>query len=194
MLSWDRNKITACGWEFEQVSDFSAFDGFDCADDDLNDFILNDAKRHKQEMIAETYSFRFVEQDEQGRKTVPVAFVSLANDVIVLSKGKKRKHLHYLLRGYDSYPAVKIARLGVHRIVQGSSIGTQLIELIKCLLTTHNRTGCRFLNVDAYNKDNILKFYIKNDFQLLDEECSDDEPTRIMYYDLKRFTRLPQIS
>jgi len=49
----------------------------------------------------------------------------------------------------------------------------------------NNRTGCRFLTVDAYNRDNILKFYTKNDFQFFYDKDK-NRKTRAMFFDLKR--------
>jgi len=54
----------------------------------------------------------------------------------------------------SSYPATLIGRLGVNQIYLGKGIGTELMEFIKLwLLENENRTACRFLTVDAYNKN-----------------------------------------
>jgi hypothetical protein len=76
--------------------------------------------------------------------------------------------------------------------VQGWGIGTYILNWLKTFFTTDNRTGCRFLTVDAYNQPRILKFYKTNEFDFLHEKDKEDR-TRIMYYDLKRFSaaRLP---
>lgn len=183
MLSWDRKKIKDKEWEFESLDNFGDFDGFDCNNVDLNDFIQNDAELHKKELITETYCFRYI-YDEGS--SAPLGFISLANDTIPLGTNKQKRAIANDLRKYRVFPAVKIARLGVNSIIQGKSIGSQMVDLVKCLLTNHNRTGCRFLTVDAYNVERVLRFYKKNDFQFLDEEDKSDE-TRIMYYDLKTF-------
>ena len=187
MLSWDRKKITNDSWEFEQVEDFSVFSDFICGNDDLDDFIQNDAKKHKEALIAETYSFRFI--DEGGLRTAPLAFISLSNDTIPLSKEQK-KVFHRTLRRYKTYPAVKVARLGVYRDLQGNNIGTAVLNLIKLLFLSSNRTGCRFITVNAVNRPRVLKFYLNNDFKFLDEQQDAADKTRFMFYDLKRFTIL----
>jgi len=84
-----------------------------------------------------------------------------------------------------AYPAVKITRLGVHHEVQRNNIGSFLLNVTKQFFVTDNRTGCRFLSVDAYNRDNILKFYIKNDFQFFYDKDK-NRKTRAMFFDLKR--------
>lgn len=44
-----------------------------------------------------------------------------------------------------------------------------------------NRTGCRFITVDAYT--NAIPFYEKNGFVLLSSEDTEG-PTHLMYFDL----------
>lgn len=56
-----------------------------------------------------------------------------------------RKHLH-------TYPAVLLGRLGVNKKYQGREyfIGQQIINYIKIWFSEDdNKTGCRFLVVDA---------------------------------------------
>lgn len=52
------------------------------------------------------------------------------------------------------------------------------------LFTHGNRTGCRFITVDAYH--DAVGFYQKCGFDFISEKDQHD-PTRSMYYDLKRF-------
>ena len=44
-----------------------------------------------------------------------------------------------------------------------------------------NKTGCRFITVDAYL--NAIPFYEKNGFRMMNLE-DDDPHTRLMYFDL----------
>ena len=44
-----------------------------------------------------------------------------------------------------------------------------------------NKTGCRFITVDAYAA--AIPFYLRNGFVPLNEEDA-DEPTRLLYFDL----------
>ncbi len=61
--------------------------------------------------------------------------------------------------------------------------------LVKQIFTTGNRTGCRFITVDAYNDPVVTKFYEKNDFDFY-LESDFKEVTRIMFFDLKTFVPL----
>ena len=68
---------------------------------------------------------------------------------------------------------------------QGKNIGTHALNIAKKLFTTENRTGCRFLTVDAYNKQPVLKFYEKNGFSPFNEKDANKD-TRSLFFDLKR--------
>ncbi len=85
-------------------------------------------------------------------------------------------------------PAAKIGRLGVCNELQGQHYGQSVLDFLKAWFAEGNKTGCRFLVVDAYNSGRITKFYSRNGFRYL---TSDDvtETTRIMYFDLVRFVR-----
>jgi len=190
MLSWDRNserKIKGTNWEFSQVDDFSEFSSFNCDDDDLNDFIWNDARSHKDFLIAETYAYKFL--DDQGHPTAPIAFASLSNDSIPLPSVIKDEH-GLSAFGYKNFPAVKIGRLAVHRELQSGNIGTGILNILKTLFITNNRTGCRFITVNAKNRPRTINFYLKNDFQFLDEEKYKTKLTQFMFFDLLRFKDL----
>jgi hypothetical protein len=148
----------------------------------LNDFFRTEALDHKKELLSETYSLM---RATNTKEAPPPALISFCNDNIQLSTSRKKKILPREKRHYEHLPAVKIARLGVASEFQKKNIGTYLINMAKELFLADNRTGCRFITVDAYNNNNVLRFYKNNDFEFLskkDEKC----PTRIMYFDLKR--------
>lgn len=96
-----------------------------------------------------------------------------------------------------SYPAVLIGRIGVNEEFQGLHIGSQLLDFIKdWFCHKDNKTGCRFIVVDAYNKQRVLSYYTNNGFKFLfkteeDEmqyyEVAENDAiyTRLMYFDLK---------
>ena len=65
--------------------------------------------------------------------------------------------------------------------LKGMNIGSMLLKFIKLYFTTDNKTGCRFITVDAYAA--AIPFYLRNGFVPLNEEDA-DEPTRLLYFDL----------
>jgi len=95
-----------------------------------------------------------------------------------------------------SYPAVLIGRFGVNIILLRSGVGCEVMDFIKSwFIEPKNKTGCRFLVVDAYNEEIPIKFYSKNGFSFLfNTEPQEKEylnipeniplKTRLMYFDL----------
>lgn len=81
-------------------------------------------------------------------------------------------------------------------IYQGKGVGSDLISFISSwFVKDDNKSGCRFLLVDAYNNPKTLNFYERNGFLYLfstevQEAVSLALPidtklkTRIMFYDL----------
>jgi GNAT superfamily N-acetyltransferase len=199
MLITDRNSIKSEKFTLailETKEDFSCTKLCDCGDEDLNEFFRKDAFAHKKELLAETYYFAPNEATEKNL-FFPVAFVSFLNDAIQITSEERKttkkglwKHLKrnipYQKRGYLSFPAVKIGRLGVHKKYQRLGLGTSLLNMTKEYFLTNNRTGCRFLTVEAYNKLEVTGFYERNGFQFLWDEDK-TKSARIMFFDLKRF-------
>lgn len=162
---------------------------FDCGDPDLNDFLATDAKHYTSELLAVTYLVM------EGGDVA--AFFSLSNDKLTCApddteaKGIWNRLQRKIpnVKRRRSYPAVKIGRLGVCADMQRSGVGQQILDWLKILFLTANRTGCRFITVDAYNNPKTGDFYGRNGFRLL--SSSDEESdTRQMYFDLKPFSDL----
>lgn len=157
-------------------------ESFDCGDADLNDFIINESHYYRDALIAVTYVY---EHSETGEI---LAYFSLANDkVSVADFGSKtefnrfRRHRFVNEKRIRSYPAVKICRLGVIHSKRGLGIGSVLLDFIKSYFLVDNKTGCRFVTVDAYI--GAVPFYEHNDFQHL-KGHDEDLITRLLFYDL----------
>jgi GNAT superfamily N-acetyltransferase len=153
---------------------------FDCEDADLNDFIINDAKPALSHNLAVTY---LLEKDD-----VTVAYYSLLNDKISLKELRTDAFSNlqslFLNTGFDnltSYPAVKVGRFAVSCDWKKKGIGSMLFDYIKFLFLDNNRTGCRFITVDAY--DQSLEFYEKIGFAYITTK-DEGKATRLMYFDL----------
>jgi GNAT superfamily N-acetyltransferase len=160
-----------------------SIESFDCGDADLNDFILHESLLYRQALLAVSY----VVESRQDNSVIS-AYFSLANDRISLSDfdsktkfNRFRKHRFINEKRLKSYPAVKICRLGVHTQAKGLHLGTFLIDFIKSYFIIDNKTGCRFLTVDAYA--DAIPFYLKNGFVPLNNEDT-DAATRLLYFDL----------
>lgn len=155
---------------------------FDCGDEDLNEFIISEASLYHKEKLAISYAL----ENKNDREDV-LAFFSLSNDKISISDFENRNRYKRFSKRFNnskrlkSYPAVKIARLGVSKTMKGQNLGSFILKYIKTYFILDNKSGCRFITVDAY-KD-AIPFYLKNGFVPLN---NDDlhEMTRLLYFDL----------
>jgi len=167
---------------------------FNCGNADLDEFLKNDALPFQKQLLGVTYVFT----DDKSNNQV-VCFFTISNDGLrvdtLYNSAKKKvnksiphpKHMRV-------YPAVKIGRLGVDEKYHSKGIGTDLMDFIKKWFTDGgNKTGCKFLLVDAYNDENVLKYYERNGFVYLmnpDREAEyyrkkeEELDTRIMFFDL----------
>lgn len=155
---------------------------FDCNDEDLNDFILNEAHLYREALLSVTY----VVEDKRTKQVL--AYYSVSNDKISITDfdnktefNRFRKHKFVNEKRLRSYPAVKIGRLAISKEAQHQSIGSYLLVFIEESFITNNQAGCRFITVDAYV--DAIPFYIKNDFLFLNSD-DEDKRTRVMYFDL----------
>ena len=82
-------------------------------------------------------------------------------------KKKVGKHVPHIKQDLI-YPAVLIGRLGISTKFQHLHIGTEVLDFIKSwFVEPYNKTGCRYLVVDAYNEDVPVAFYKKNGFDFM---------------------------
>ena len=163
---------------FEPLSEENIPSDFNCGDEDLNDFIINDALDHQNANVAMTALVRF--------KNEIVGFYSLATDCISLDKKEKARIRKEYGIGYVEYPALKICRLGVCEDSQGNGIGRAMVyDVIGLALDLQEWIGLRFLSVDAYKESQ--GFYEHLGFLLNhhEDEVDPRDETVSMRFDLK---------
>ena len=184
MSQKERNEIADSGWKLQKVTDNDILFSFDCGDQDLNEYFQKDALLHKEALISQTYYLKATEELD-----FPVALIDLCNDSIRLKKFSQIPDIPENKR-YPFLPSAKITRLGVSLPFQSLGVGSHLINMVKRLFITRNRTGCRFLTVDAYNNEDqkAIKFYQKNGFQCFSDKDK-NKKTRAMFFDLKRIPK-----
>lgn len=162
-----------------RLSDDYHLSSFDCGDEDLNDFLLNDAKAFQKKQIAYTYIL-----EEDGNI---LAYFCLLNDKISRQDSsntmwKRIKKEFPVDKQFGSYPAVKIGRFAIDKSAQNRGLGSELMTSIKFLLQEkHIVSAFRFITVDAYI--NAIPFYEKNDFKLLMPN-DPSEHTKTMFFDM----------
>ncbi len=161
---------------------------FTCGDGDIDEFFHKDSIDGANELVSVTYLWR-----EDG---IPLAFFSVSNDSIKKEECPRSAfdRIQKLLprrKRYSSMPAVKIGRIGVSNACRRSGCGTRILDYLKVWFTQKNKTGCRFLLVDAYNQAHVTNFYLKNGFVFLTGN-DEREDTRIMFFDLMIFQNAEQ--
>lgn len=166
----------------------------ECGLKDLDNFFMQDAFLQEQALLCKNYCF--ILSDDS--KKVVATFTLLNDSIKKIPNARKKKVEKNIPHGkhYSSYPAVMIGRLGVDKNYQSLHIGTEIINFIKAwFLDPLNKTGCRFILVDSYNKEKTIKFYANNGFSFLfGSEEQEKEfrnipkekslKTRLMYFDL----------
>lgn len=166
---------------------------FDCGIDDLNFFLtetdphIPNASHHTKELLAVTYLL------EDADTHQIIAYFSLLNDKIERNLTDKTEWNRLSrkipnIKRRDSHPAVKIGRLAISSAYQKQQWGTKILLLLKRWFTQDNKTGCRFITVDALLR--AQGFYEQNGFQILVRPNPNDD-TVLMYYDLKKFATRP---
>lgn len=158
---------------------------FDCGDNDLNNFLIEDALYYKQRLLSVTY---LMVSDSDI-----VAYFSVSNDKISIPESDKatwrkiKKRFPHAKHRND-YPAVKIGRLAVNKKYQYLHLGSDILWFIKKMFVTDNRTGCSFITVDALRR--ALPFYLKNGFEYLrkEDESEESDETVLLFYDLYQLT------
>lgn len=172
---------------------------FICEDKDLDEFFAQDAFLYNTELLGRTYAWVKADNTRQILGLITLANDSVKSQNIAKSaKNRLQRSVPNAKRGIN-FPAVLIGRLGVSCEFRGKglNIGSQILDFIKDWFRSEdNKTGCRFIVVDAYNNPQTLHFYEKNGFKLLYKteqeertflELNPEDPleTRFMFFDLK---------
>lgn len=172
------------------------FSSFDCGNPDLNDFFINDSQNYSKELLGKTYCFLLDSNPEEVVCAFTISNDSIKVNFLPNSRKKKVTKLIPRQKQFRSYPAVLIGRLGVNEKFKGKGIGRELLDFIKAwFIDSDNKTGCRFLAVDAYNENGPISFYLRNGFEFLFSteeqekeytglDSQNELKTRLMFFDL----------
>jgi len=126
---------------------------FDCGDDDLNDFLKNDARDNQIKWLSAT---RILHDNENI-----VGYFTLIADTI----NRERIDEHDRVAGYtySKYSCIKLARLAVDRRYQNQGVGKELMIYVFAIARKIvSFEGGKFLTVDA--KNSAVGFYKKFGF------------------------------
>ncbi len=171
-------------------------DVFSCGHEDLDDFFNNESFLYSDELLGKSYCFCTNDNPNQIVCSFTISNSSIRISDLPSSRKAKIKSKIPYKKHSNSFPAVLIGRLGVDSKFRGQRIGSELMDFIKAwFIDPHNKTGCRFIIVDAYNEENPLDYYKKNGFQYMfsteeqEAQCTNKDAntplsTRLMYFDL----------
>lgn len=175
--------------------------GFTCKDEDITEFFTQDYADCAYQLLGKSYCFVKPDTSE-----IVCAFTVANSSVKVdslpsnLRNKLNRKILNAKRR--PQYPAVLVGQLAVSDLFSGHHVGDELLDFIKSwFIDPLNKTGCRYVIVDAVNHSKVFEYYQRNGFKFLfssDEEewtflhnkglepTTPIEPmkTRLMYFDL----------
>ena len=168
--------------------------GFSCKDEDITEFFTKEYADYAYQLLGKSYCF--VEQEERrivGAFTV--ANSSIRADLLNRNIPNEKRR--------PQYPAVLVGQLAVSEDYKGLHIGDELLDAIKSwFIEPLNKTGCRYVVVDALNHPKVFDFYLRNGFKFLfateeeewtflhgrrtAKEGTAMQPmhTRLMYFDL----------
>ncbi|SHK83034.1 GNAT family N-acetyltransferase [Fibrobacter sp. UWEL] len=179
------HKIDFSSLNIRRLREDDAIMNFDCGDLDLNDFLKKESSLYKTHLLAVSYVVV-----DKNRPSEILAFCSMANDKVALGDFANNTEFNRFRkkRGFPqskrlkSYPAVKLCRLGVDVKYRYLHLGSFLLNFMRGYFTDDNKSGCRFMTVDAYI--DAIPFYEKNGFRKLREKNEGDPHTRLLFCDL----------
>lgn len=182
-----RNRFKYKEWIFQPRTCELPSDDFDCNEPEINDFFNKECLLYEGLLTCKTYEL--TTEDILEEQLPPLAFISYANDAAIIEKNLKKASPLPEGKTLKSYPAVKIAYLGVNSHSHGEGIGTDLLDITKLMFTSEeNRTGCRIINVDAHNSERALKLYKRGGFVFAnDNDTPENKPQKQkfrMFFDL----------
>jgi GNAT superfamily N-acetyltransferase len=146
----------------------------------LKTFLKKAALEFHQDNVAKTYVL--VDQTESPQIW---GYATLMCSEITLD-GLKRLGESSNYKRYDTFPAIKLARLAVDKSLQGQGYGALLVKTTIAIAKDYimPNVGCRFVTVDS--KRNAVNFYEKIGFTLLESKENQTNQNPLMFLDLNK--------
>jgi len=137
--------MTLAAWHEEPISKAHNREAFNCGEEALNDFLRRHARKAHELGGAKT----FLAIDDADNKTI-LGFYSLSPAAV--EYGRTPEILKRGLARHD-VPGFRLARLAVHRELQGQGLGGQLLLAAgkRCLLAA-SEVGGVVMVIDAKNQ------------------------------------------
>ena len=175
--------------------------GFTCGDQDLDDFFASDCFDYAKQLLGKSYCYKLDADPSKVVCAFTLANAGVRVDDLPNARKKKIESGIPHVKSLKDYPAVLIGRLAVAKEYKSRHIGSDVLEYIKYwFVEPNNKTGCRFVIVDAYNNEKTMSFYEHNGFKPVFSTDQQEKEyrhidqkvplsTRLMYFDLLSVTR-----
>lgn len=187
-----------CEFEDWNISLIEKCSNFSCKHDkDIEQFFKSEFEDYDKQLLGKSYGFI-----KNGLTYEPVAAFTVSNSMLPVTnfpqniKNRINRHIPNQKRN-SQYPAVLVGQLAVFDTFAGKHIGDEVLSFIKgWFVDPLNKTGCRYIIVDAINNEKVIGFYQRNGFKFIFDKIEDEieymkldmEPeykrTRLMYFDL----------
>lgn len=171
-------------------------------DEQIDKFFHFEFNDYEFQLLGKSYCF-VSKEDHRIAAAFTVANSSVRVDNMPKSKRNRLNRRIPFSKQRSQYPAVLIAQLAVFDEFKGLHLGNEVLDAVKAwFLDPLNKTGCRYVVVDAVNRPKVLNFYQDNGFDFIfssDEEevqylsraenITDGDmfrETRLMVFDLMR--------
>lgn len=141
--------------------------GFTCKDEDITEFFTQDYADYAYQLLGKSYCFVKPDTSE-----IVCAFTVANSSVKVDSlpsnlRNKLNRKIPNAKRR-PQYPAVLVGQLAVSDLFSGHHVGDELLDFIKSwFIDPLNKTGCRYVIVDAVNHPKVFEYYQRNGFKFL---------------------------
>lgn len=154
---------------------------FECCREELTNFFQVERLVYEKNLLVATYGLY--------RKSSLVAMVSLSNDSISINEVHDASKTGWISK---NLPAVRIVAFAVQKDLIKGNIGSSLLHFLQPFFILGNKTGCRYIIVDAYNdntgtypKGKVKKFYRERG-RFTEFRFKKDSTVTPMYCDLSR--------
>lgn len=185
-----QSKIKLEELSIEVIDPVHDIGNFKSYEDELVDFLIEDALDNQQKKISTTYLWFYKPKKEL------VGYVTVLADAINL-QGELKEYFRHAGIFYRSLPALKIGRLCVSDDYRERGVGTLMIEFAIILAEKIGKeVGLRFITTDAKKNPNPQKnsihFYKKFCFEVLKQR---EKGTLPLFKDLiKKWLKIFSVS
>ena len=147
-------------------------------DKQIDKFFHEEFSDYEHQLLGKSYCFISKSEPKIGA-AFTVANSSVRVDDMPKSKRNKLNRKIPFSKQRSQYPAVLVAQLAVFDEFAGRNLGKEVLDAVKAwFIDPLNKTGCRYLIVDAVNTPKVLQFYLDNGFDFI--FTSDEEEMQYM--------------